>query len=162
MSPPYILQEGLPVHIFFVPTVYLLDENVIMATIYVRKQHPDKDDENINTWFDFQPTTDADKKQLASRTGLLELVAKAAVEKGTKKKCPYDDEDFADEISLYVWEEKELVVITNANFATKTKDVVELYAYVPAPPAPTTANNEGGGGDQGKLVCCGLFVFASL
>jgi hypothetical protein len=100
------------------------------------------------TWFEFQPTTYADKKQLASRAGIRELVAKAAVVKGTKKKCPYDDEDFADEVNLYVREEKELVVITNFNFAEKTKDVVELYAYVPAPTAPE--GKQGGGGDQGS------------
>jgi hypothetical protein len=140
-----------------------LDENVIMTTIYVKKQHPDKDDEEVTKpWFDFQPTTDADRKRLASRAGMRELVASAAIDKAGNNGLEYKHMDFANEVNLYVLEEKEFVVITNANFEKKTKGVVEFYAYVPAPPAPTTANNEGDGGDQGKLVCCDCLIVLLL
>jgi hypothetical protein len=142
------------VHIF-IPSVLLLDENVIMTTIYVKKQHPDKDDEEVTKpWFDFQPNTDADKKQLASRAGMRELVASAAIAKASKKELKYTNEDFANEVNLYVKDDDgNLELLEDESDYKNHADKKKIYAYVPAPPTHTTEVKRRGdeGLQQGKV-----------
>ena len=155
MCPPYILQEGLPVHIFFVPTVYLLEENIIMTTIYVRKQSGERDDSAVRNWF---PIKNVERP--ATDDAMRELVADAAIadweEENPKRTGEYTFK--SNKVNLYVKDDDgTLVVLDDEDVYKQHAGKKKIYVYVPAPPTRTTEVKEGGGGDQGKLMCCGLF-----
>jgi hypothetical protein len=133
-----------------------------MITIYVRKKIEGKANKEIeDDWFDFEPTSEADMKLLTSRNGMRVLVTNAAISdwegENTERKGEYSFN--SNKVNLYVKNNQgQLEVVEGDDDYMKHADKKKFYAYVPAPLVPTTANKQGGGDDQGKLVFCGLFV----
>jgi hypothetical protein len=119
-----------------------MSKNVSMNTIFVRKQHPDKNDEDIKK--PFFPIEDVERP--ATYGEMRKLVQQCAQDRG-------HDVKNADEVNVYVKNNQgQLEVVEDDDDYSQHADKKKFYAYVPAPPTHTTEVKERGGGDQGKLV----------
>jgi hypothetical protein len=127
-----------------------MSKNVSMNTIFVRKQHPDKNDEDIKKpWCPIE-----DVKRPATYGEMRKLVQQCAQDRG-------HDVENADEVNVYVKNNQgQLEVVEDDTAYAQHAGQTKFYAYVPDR-LTASADRQGGGGNRSKLVC-GVCLFLSL